>query len=155
MNDKEEYKSSTGISIDDTFKEDKTQEERSLFAKIFFHSITKYGVSIFISIIIILIVLASRGFNHLVFYCDGLFIAGGVLVAVGLLSLLSGLGNFDIFSYSGKYVYNKIRNKSVERYPEYSKNKMLNRKNFQFGYIPYIVVGVFDILISVVLLIIN
>lgn len=75
-----------GISIDETFKEE-TIKEKSLFVKIFIHSWLKYVVAIFVSIVIILIVLSSKGFKHLVSYCDGLFISGGVLIAVGLLSL--------------------------------------------------------------------
>lgn len=154
MDNKEELKASTGISIDETFKEE-TIKEKSLFVKIFIHSWLKYVVAIFVSIVIILIVLSSKGFKHLVSYCDGLFISGGVLIGVGLLSLLASYGSFDIFSYSGKYVYNKIKNKSVERYPEYSKNKALNREKAQFGYIPYLVVGIMEIIISAILLIIN
>ena len=58
MDNKEELKASTGISIDETFKEE-TIKEKSLFVKIFIHSWLKYVGAIFVSIVIILIVLSS------------------------------------------------------------------------------------------------
>lgn len=154
MLDDKNNKISTGVPIDETFAE-KKEEPVCLFKRIFFHSWLKYLISFLISVVVALIVLINKGFNYLVSYSDAFFVGGTIILGVGLLSMLSSFGTFDIFSYSGKYVFNKMRSKDMENYPDYSKGKALNREETKFSFIPYLVVGGFEIIISIVILIIN
>lgn len=142
---------STKKPIDD---ENITIKKQSLFRKMFLHSPIKYIVSIIIGSLFVILTLYIQGFNYLMSYEDGFFVAGSVLICVGLLSLLSNYGAFDLLSYSGKYVFNMSKKKKIERYPEYVENKVLIRKKLKYKWIPYIVVGILFILISIVIMII-
>ena len=151
----EEEVFSTRVPIDEaTANEEAVSTSDSLVRQIFFHKPIKYIVSFIIGLVVIVITLFVKGPKYLISYVDGTFIAGFVLIAVGFLSILTSKGSMDIFSYSTKYVYNKFRNKEVERYHEYSSNKMEKREKYKFSYVPYFVNGAFYFVISLVLLII-
>lgn len=145
----DENKFSTGKPIE----EDKTIiEEQSLFQRVFLHSYLKYIFSFLFSVVIALIVLINKGFNYILVYSDALFIAGFILICVGGLSFVSSLGTFDIFSYSSSYVYKKIKNKSIERFDEFKINKALKRQSLKFEYVPYLVIGLLEVLIAAIIL---
>lgn len=157
---KEEQRISTGVSIDDAFNDKETtktitnNEDRITFRKIFLHSPMKYLISLGIMICVIIGTLSIKGFNYLVNYCNAFFIAGALFIGIGLLSIVTNFGTFDIFSYSGRYVINRIKNVSVERFPEYTDNKKEKRKKLKFEFVPYMVLGVLCLLVAIVLLII-
>lgn len=151
----EEEVFSTRVPIDEaTANEEAVSTSDSLLRQIFFHKPIKYIVSFIIGLVVIVITMFVKGPKYLISYVDGTFIAGFVLIAVGFLSILTSKGSMDIFSYSTKYVYNKFRNKEVERYHEYSSNKMEKREKYKFSYVPYFVNGTFYFVISLILLII-
>lgn len=151
----EEEVFSTRVPIDEaTANEEAVSTSDSLVRQIFFHKPIKYIVSFIIGLVVIVITMFVKGPKYLISYVDGTFIAGFVLIAVGFLSILTSKGSMDIFSYSTKYVYNKFRNKEVERYHEYSSNKMEKREKYKFSYVPYFVNGAFYFVISLILLII-
>ncbi len=151
----EEEVFSTRVPIDEaTANEEAVSTSDSLLRQIFFHKPIKYIVSFIIGLVVIVITMFVKGPKYLISYVDGTFIAGFVLIAVGFLSILTSKGSMDIFSYSTKYVYNKFRNKEVERYHEYSSNKMEKREKYKFSYVPYFVNGAFYFVISLILLII-
>ena len=118
--------------------------------KLFFHSPIRYIISLSVALILILIrLVTSNGFQNIVAYCDGTFIAGMVLVCGGGLSLVSYFGGFDIFSY------NFMKKKEgVSTLYDYSKLKAERRKNAPPSYMPYITIGTLFIFISAILLII-
>lgn len=151
----EEEVFSTRVPIDEaTANEEAVSTSDSLVRQIFFHKPIKYIVSFIIGLVVIVITMFVKGPKYLISYVDGTFIAGFVLIAVGFLSILTSKGSMDIFSYSTKYVYNKFRNKEVEKYHEYSSNKMEKREKYKFSYVPYFVNGAFYFVISLILLII-
>lgn len=161
MEDKKEEKISTGVSIDDAFSNkpnNKTpqnvDENNITFKKIFLHSPMKYLISLGIMICVIIVFLSIKGFNYLVNYSNAFFIGGALFVGISLLSIVTNLGTFDIFSYSGRYVINRIKNVDVDRFPEYCDNKKEKRKKLKFEFAPYLVLGVFALLVAVIILII-
>lgn len=164
MEEIKEEKVSTGVSIDDAFSDKKIEKKKEptkdinkdkiTFKKIFLHSPIKYLVSLVMVALIVVLALSIKGFNYLVNYANGFFIAGALLIGVGLLSICNNLGTFDIFGYSGKYVINRIRNVNVEDFPEYTENKKEKRKKIRFEFVPYIVVGLFSLIVAIILLII-
>ncbi len=153
--DEEKEVFSTGVSIDDATKEESiVEQEESIFKKVFFHNPKKYIVAILIGLVVIVIALWIKGANYLKAYVDGTFIAAFVLIAAGMLSILTSKGSVDIFSYSTKYVYNRFRSRPVERYHEYTSNKMEKRSKNKFSYVPYFVCGALYFVISLILFIV-
>lgn len=142
---------STGKPIDE---EPIVKKEPSLFRKMFLHSLVKYIVSLIIGIILVITTLSIKGFSYLVSYEDAFFIAGAVVIFIGILSLLSNYGAFDLLAYSGKYVYNMSKKRKVERYPDYVENKIAIRKKMKYKWIPYVVVGCVFIIIAIIFMII-
>lgn len=158
---KEEEKVSTGVSIDDAFNANKDKpvenvvdQDKITFKKIFLHSPKKYLVSLVIMVVLIISSLSMKGFNLLVNYCNAFFIAAALFIGIGFLSILTNLGTFDVFSYSGKYVANRIRNVNIEKYPEYTENKKEKRKKFRFNFVPYMVLGLIGLIVAIILQII-
>lgn len=152
----EEEVFSTRVPIDEATSDEEATAptNESLIRQIFYHKPIKYIVSFIVGLVVIVITMFVKGPKYLISYVDGTFIAGFVLIAVGFLSILTSKGSMDIFSYSTKYVYNKFRNKEVERYHEYSSNKMEKREKYKFSYVPYFVNGAFYFVVSLILLII-
>lgn len=161
MEEKKEEKVSTGVSIDDAFSNkpinkvpQDVNENKITFKKIFLHSPMKYLISLGIMICVTVVFLSIKGFNYLVNYSNAFFIGGALFVGIGLLSIVTNLGTFDIFSYSGRYVINRIKNVDVDRFPEYCENKKEKRKKLKFEFVPYLVLGIFALLVAVIILII-
>lgn len=156
---KKEEKVSTGVSIDDAFNNNKNKNEvvketnpdKVTFKTIFLHSPKKYLVSLVIMVLLIISILSSKGYNLLINYCNAFFISGALFIGIGCLSILTNFGAFDVFSYSGRYVVNRIRNVDVERYPEYSENKKEKRKKFRFNFVPYMVLGLIALIVAIIL----
>lgn len=118
--------------------------------KLFFHSPIRYIISLIVAIILILIrLITSNGFQNIVAYCDGTFIAGMILICFGGLSVVTFFGGFDIFSYN----FSRKKEGASSLY-EYSQIKAEKRKSGPLHFVPYFVVGLFFLLISTILLII-
>lgn len=117
---------------------------------IFFHSKLKYLLCLLYSLIVIVFYLASYGIT-LYNGVDATFISGFSLLCVGGLSFCTQQGTFDIFSYT--FAKKGTPGNRITFY-DYQQRKIEKRKNAKFAPIPYLVVGVFFIIISVILLII-
>lgn len=124
--------------------------------EIFFNSKIKYIILISMSIVILVAMLfiAEDGFKRVAAYQDAFFVASLFMLGFGGLSALGNLGTFDIFSYSGKYVFNRMRGKSVERYHEFIENKSETRKTNKYGFGPFIVMGLLWMIVALILMII-
>lgn len=82
--------------------------------------------------------------------CNAFFIAGATMILLGALDICIHFGALDIFSYM--FVnHKKEENKTFYDYCETKKEK---RKKTQLSFLPYIIVGVIFVLVSIVLLII-
>ena len=114
--------------------------------RIFFHSKIKYIICLFYALLVIVFYLASYGFN-LFNSIDANFIAGFSLLCFGGLSFCAQQGTFDIFSYA---FANKGKPGNRLTFYDYQQRKIEKRKNKIFGCIPYLVVGVFCIIVSVI-----
>lgn len=125
---------------------------------IFFGNIKKFLIIFLISIIIFIGIVASRGFGLIISYCDGCFITGFIMLAVGCLSALTYFGAFDTFGYSAYALGEMFRRKTSEnkKYQDlidYTEQKRLKRSNKRYSFVPYLENGVFFILAAVILLI--
>ena len=119
------------------------------FKEIFIHSSIKYIVSFVVAALFMVIYCALRNtWNYIMYYSNGLFIGGFVMVSVGLLVLLNNFGAYDIWSY----VFTRKRKKEGITLAEYSEIKAEARKKSRYTFVPFVTVGLFFILISAILL---
>ena len=114
--------------------------------RIFFHSKVKYILCLFYSLLVIAFYLASYGIT-LFNFIDASFIAGFSLVCVGGLSFCAQQGTFDIFSYS--FSKKGTPGHRITFY-DYQQGKIEKRKKATFCFVPYLVVGVFLIIVTVI-----
>lgn len=121
--------------------------------KIFFSSKKGYIVSFCICFIIFFTYMFSNmtseinTFSHIIFYVDGLFIAGFVCVCVGGLVGVHQLGAFDTFSYA----FGGRKKTQATSLSDYSEKKVEERKKTKFDFVPYLTFGFIIILISILL----
>lgn len=118
--------------------------------KLFFHSPIKYITLLFIGLFITIIYLLNNNFTYLRDYSDGLFISGAIIFFCGALSFVTYFGAFDIFSYNIKRLSKNGREKYKSLY-DYSVKREENNKKLNYPFIPYFVVGIFLVIISVFL----
>ena len=117
----------------------------SLFRKLFLHSPLKYIISFIVGGAIAVGVLFIEGFDIKMSYQDAFFIAGAVLVVTGGLSFVTYFGGFDIFVY-GFMSFNP--NRRYKDLYEYSEAKKEKRRSKSIPFMPYIVIGVIYIIVS-------
>lgn len=115
--------------------------------QIFFHSKIKYLLCFLFALIIIAFYVISYGIT-LINFADSTFIAGFALICFGGLSFCTQEGTFDIFSYAFS---NKGTPGNRITFYDFQQRKKEKRRTKKFGCIPYLVVGVFFILTSIVL----
>lgn len=120
-----------------------------LFKDIFFHSPIKYIILFVIGCLLVLINGFSKGFDSLIIYADGFFIAGFTLILIGGLSLLNYFGAYDFWSYT----FSK-RNPNGTKKPlyEYSAERKEKRSRDKMPFGPYFATGLFFVLCSMILL---
>lgn len=89
---------------------------------------------------------SNDGFNYIVYYSNGAFIAGGVLFCVGLLTVVNYFGGLDIFSY----MFNKHPNPQGNRESlyEYSERKKVERKPSALVFIDYFIIGAIFMIVA-------
>ena len=81
----------------------------------------------------------ADSWGKLEYYRDGSFIAAMSLFFVGMLSLLSQFGAFDIFSY---YPGRKVKeNGKKENFGDYVQRKNLTRGHLKFYFLSYILIA--------------
>lgn len=122
-----------------------------MFKKLFLHSPLKYVIVIVVELLMMLLyfLIRENGFKLLLDYVNATSIAGFAMVMVGLLSLVCYYGAFDIFSY-GFSTFHRTERRFHDLH-EYSEFKKVVRNNRPIPYTPYMVVGVFTLLISLIL----
>lgn len=117
---------------------------------IFFHSKYRYIFSLAFAFIGILVYLLSHDpelEQPILSISNSCFIVGFVLVLVGGLSILSNLGAFDIFSYQ----FRRLKSGS-NKYTLYDhqQRRIELSKSRQYYFVPYLVVGGFFLIISMI-----
>ena len=108
-----------------------------------------------ISILAIIIYVIFSGIKSIVSYCDAFFVCGAILICLGMLSLVTYYGVFDIFGYSTSYVYNGMKKGSVQRYKDfhdYIQQKTEKRKKKKYNFLPYLAIGIVYIIVAAILL---
>lgn len=116
--------------------------------KYFFHSPYKYLGSFIYSVLVLIIYNSIKGWGQLLPYCDALFFGGFSLVCVGILSLVTKSGGFDMFSY----MFARKDSSGVKpSYYDYTKKNEDRRKGQAIKSIPYFVIGLISIIISAIL----
>jgi hypothetical protein len=121
------------------------------FKKIFMHSPVKYVVLLILGLLIILANLLLNGFDHFLFYLNGVQIAGLSIVLMGGLSMLGYVGAFDFWGYTFSKKEEDGRRIPISQYIEI-KNSKRQRKNIPFT--PYFLVGAAYLIISFILLLV-
>lgn len=97
-----------------------------------------------------LIIQTGNGsWSHLVFYVDGTFIGGAVLILFSLLVVVNIFGAFDIFSYM--FARKRLEDGRKEDLYEYSTRKKEQRSKHKLVFLPYLSVGMSFLLISLIL----
>lgn len=115
--------------------------------KIFFHSPIKYVVLLVISLVITSLYIIARG-SSMTSLSDAFFLAGAVIFFTGMLYLTSYYGAFDTFNYG----LSRIGKKRYKDLYEYTVIKNEKRKEKNYPYIPFLVIGIFFIMISCIFL---
>ena len=113
--------------------------------KYFLHSYKKYIVAFVLASVIFVVNVFNKGTNIIFNYINGLFIGGFAVSCIGGLSVLGYYGAYDFFSFAF------YRQKAKMEYHEFNEMKENKRKNNNIPFVPYFVVGVFFILISLFL----
>ena len=93
-------------------------------------------------------VMFIKGF-HLIGFLDGLFITGFTLITVAGLIWVIRNGGFDMFGYSGYYVFNH-KSKKYSSYLDYQEKKNEERQKEQADY-SLLVVGIVFFCLSIVI----
>ena len=116
---------------------------------LFLHSPIKYIILFVIACLIIVANCFNVGFDQLIAYIDGTFVAGFALILIGGLSTMNYFGAYDFWSYT----FSK-RNPNGTRKPlyEYSAEKKEKRSRGNFAFGPYYLVGLFFVLLSIILM---
>lgn len=117
---------------------------------IFFHSPKKYLTAAIILVGVVLTFLIFYGFDVFKNYIDGFFVGGAINVAIGLLSLVTDWGAFDMLSYGFARFHGANRDKFADLY-EYSKFKSEKRRANDCSYGPYLLIGALGIVVSIIL----
>lgn len=120
-----------------------------LFKKIFLHSMYQYlfAVGLVVTITLLYTLINGSNFSN---YIGGIGLAGLVVLIIGGLMTTSYFGSFDTFGYSFGKVFNYKKNKNIS-YVEYVEQQNVKRKEQDLYFVPFYVVGVFAIIISLVL----
>lgn len=97
--------------------------------------------------------------NTIVGACDGLFISGAVIFAVGTLSIITNLGFFDIFAFSALKMFSHLnsgRNEAIAkmngRY-DYTKTKEEKRKDNRYVFVSYYISSILFLIPAIIIFI--
>ena len=120
--------------------------------KVFFHSLSTYIIAASICVIILIVNLSLNNFKDLINYVNGFQVGGAVVFLIGCLVLVSYFGAFDSFGYAFSRFKKDPDKKYRDRY-EYEAVKQQERENKKFNCVPYLVTGLFFILIGIFLMI--
>lgn len=103
--------------------------------------IRKTVILIIIEIAIMLIYHINNGWNLLFHYCNSTFLAGAIILFIGMLAVVSNLGMFDHVSYSMQYVGRNIRGKAqvYEDMVDYVNKKNAKRIKWYKVFLPYVI----------------
>lgn len=124
------------------------------FSNIFLHSWKKYVVSGCVSLVAVVVLVLLRGYNTVVSYCDACFVVGFTLICIGGLSVLAYHGAYDTFGYSANTITRKKDQvKQYEDLHDYVEKKKEKRKGKKYNSVPYFVIGIFWLIISIILFI--
>ena len=111
-------------------------------------------VFVIVSIIFVVYV-AIRGFNNVIFYCDGAFLVAMVAISIGGLAWVASVGGFDGVSYSTYYMFVGSRTIKEKRkyksYTDYMEQKRDKRKGNFYTITPYFICGIIYLIASVIL----
>jgi len=116
--------------------------------KYILHSPVQYAIAVGINVFFTLLVLYLKGFDRILAYVEAFSVAGAVSVLFGLLLWVSAAGAFNTFGYAFSFFRSERRYKDLYEYTVAKQEEVSKQKKI---YIPYIVVGVVFLIISLVL----
>lgn len=122
---------------------------------VFFHSPKKYIICFLIALCfgVLYLIIQSSAYGKeiwqtMFYYINALFIGGAVIFCVGALAVINHFGGFDIFTYLGS----KEKNAYHQTLLQYSENKKQKREKNKYRLVPYFVIGIFFIFVSLILM---
>lgn len=101
--------------------------------------------------IILLYTILNNSWTSIVAYSDILFSTSGILLCVAGFSFVNYHGFFDMFAFS---FTKKKRKEMGEDYYQYSERKNLERKTNKLAPVPYLIVSLLFLIISIILFVI-
>ena len=104
---------------------------------------------VFGAAVMVIFVAIKQNWSVVINYVNGLFLAGFLLFAFGVLIILTGFGSFNMFTFY--FNRKKKDNGYKENYYEYTQRKEIERSKYKKIFLPYLIIGTLYILISVVL----
>ena len=102
------------------------------------------------ALIVVIYNLLRGEWSLIVNYHNSFFLAGMFLILIGLLSLVDFYGGFDIFRYM--FVRKNLDGTKITLY-EYIEDRKEKVKIKKYYFIPYVVVGVLSLIVSLIFLI--
>lgn len=112
----------------------------------------KYLILFLIGLLFMLIKVATSNAWHLIlFYMDGAYIGGAILILLGAMSIVTNQGAFNMFSYLGSKLGKDGRKLT---YGEYVALKAEQRTSKRWYFFPYFLMGAIYLIIGTILLII-
>ena len=92
----------------------------------------------------------AAAWTHLEYYRDGAFIAGMVILFIGLLVIIYHFGLFDIFAFYP--ARKKKENGYKENFGDYVERKRKERGHLSLSFLAYILISIIYIAFSIILL---
>ncbi len=120
----------------------------SFLRKYFFHSPVHYGIALSLNVFFTLLVLFLKGFDKLFYYVDAFSVAGALSVLLGMLLWVTSVGAFSTFGYAFSTLRAERKYKDLYEYTAAREERTAKQKKI---HVPYIVVGVFFLVLSAVL----
>jgi len=131
------------------------EKEESKFHKIFFSNKGRYVVALIVSIVLFIALSLVFGFKIFQSYVDASFVVAIVDLGFAGLSVATREGTFDGLSYGFYKIFVSYRfNNPKGKYNDLYDYKMVHdakRKDNPYKFVPYIVVGLVFLIISLIL----
>lgn len=117
--------------------------------KFILHSWKHYSIACILASVLTILAIFARQTFSLLFIADSFAIAGIVTFLIGGLVLVSYFGGFDTLGYGLSSLVRK--NKKYEDLFDYTEKKKILRKSGNLTFMPYFIVGICFLVVSLIL----
>ncbi|MCL2522077.1 MAG: DUF3899 domain-containing protein [Erysipelotrichales bacterium] len=123
-----------------------------MLKRFFFHSKQKY-LTLIIACVLINLIFISFSFNDISIrtFEDSFFVTAILMFGGGGFSFINYHGGFHMFGYTGQYMKNLWGKAKYNHYHEYIVAKNEDNKNKKYNFGPYLFIGFFFLILSLLL----